>query len=136
MTRCLYKKTTQNLPVTEEVLFKSIAYFNYKNVGLVNDSNTFKNHLHTLSKGISFSKMPFDIIYADESSALFKKVAANQIHNDSMLLIKGIYNSKKDARNWKQLKNMNQVRVTIDLYHCGIVFFRKEQAKEHFRIRI
>jgi hypothetical protein len=80
--------------------------------------------------------MPFDIIYADESSAHFKKVSENQIHNDSMLMIKGIYNSKKAVKNWSQIKKMEQVRVTVDLFHCGIVFFRKEQAKEHFKIRI
>ena len=136
VTKCLYKKTTRKLPVTEEVLLKSIAYFKYKNVGLVNDSDTFRNHLCTLSKGISFSKVPFDIIYADESSAHLKKVSKNQIHNDSLLLIKGIYNSKKAVKNWRQIKKMEQVRVTVDLFHCGIVFFRKEQAKEHFKIRI
>ena len=80
--------------------------------------------------------MPFDIIYADESNAHFKKVSKNQIHNDSMLLIKGMYNSKKAIKNWKQIKKMEQVRVTVDLFYCGIVFFRKEQAKEHFKIRI
>ena len=80
--------------------------------------------------------MPFDIIYADESSAHFKNVAKDQIHNNSMLLIKGIYNSKENIKNWKRIKKMEQVRVTVDLFYCGIIFFRKEQAKEHFRIRI
>lgn len=136
ITKCLYQKTERKLPVTEEVLLKSIAYFNYKNIGLVNDSTTFKQQINTLGKGISFTKMPFDLIYADESSAHFKKIAKNQIHNDSMLLIKGIYRTKKDTMNWKELKQLNQARVTIDLFHCGIVFFRKEQAKEHFKIRI
>ncbi|MGB3150599.1 MAG: hypothetical protein WBB27_08025 [Maribacter sp.] len=136
VTNCLYQKTERKLPVTEEVLLKSIAYFNYKNIGLVNDSIVFKNQIRTLSKGISFTEMPFDLIYADEDSAHFKQVSKNQIHNDSMLLIKGIYRPRKDSENWKEIKRMPQVRVTIDLFYCGIVFFRKEQAKEHFRIRI
>lgn len=136
VTKCLYQKTERKLPVTEEVLLKSIAYFDFSNIGLVNDSETFKNQIRTLSRGICFTNMPFDLIYADEGSALFKKVAENQVHNDSMLLIKGIHDSKKNTANWKQIKLMDQARVTLDLFHCGIVFFRKEQAKEHFKIRI
>ncbi|WP_281542768.1 hypothetical protein [Maribacter aestuarii] len=132
----MYQRTERKLPVTEEVLFKSITYFDYKNIGLVNDSDTLKNQISTLCNGISFTQMPFDMIYADESSAHFKNVAKDQIHNNSMLLIKGIYNSKENVENWKGIKKMEQVRITVDLFYCGIVFFRKEQAKEHFRIRI
>ncbi len=37
---------------------------------------------------------------------------------------------------WEQLKAHPMVRVTMDLFYCGVVFIRKEQAKEHFKIRI
>lgn len=36
---------------------------------------------------------------------------------------------------WEEIKNNNQVTVTIDLFYMGIVFLRKEQVKEHFLIR-
>jgi len=39
----------------------------------------------------------------------------------------------KDA--WEEIKNHEKVTVTIDLFFMGIVFFRKEQVKEHFVIR-
>lgn len=37
---------------------------------------------------------------------------------------------------WNIIKNHPQVTVTIDTFFWGIIFFRKEQAKEHFTIRI
>jgi hypothetical protein len=36
---------------------------------------------------------------------------------------------------WSSIKNHEAVTVTIDLFAFGIVFFRREQEKEHFKIR-
>jgi hypothetical protein len=36
---------------------------------------------------------------------------------------------------WEKIKNHPKVNVTIDLYSMGVVFFRKEQEKEHFVLR-
>ena len=36
---------------------------------------------------------------------------------------------------WQEIKDHEQVTVTIDLFFMGIVFFRKEQAKQHFIIK-
>ncbi|MFS4467429.1 hypothetical protein [Maribacter sp. 2210JD10-5] len=136
VTKCLYQKTKGKLPVTEEVLLKSISYFNVKNIGLVNNSDILKQRIKAIDKDISFQHVPFDIIYADEQSQFFKKVAKEQVHNDSMLLISGIHNTPEHHQNWKKLRSLEQARVTIDLFYCGIVFLRRQQAKQHFRIRI
>jgi hypothetical protein len=37
---------------------------------------------------------------------------------------------------WQYIKNHESVSVTVDCFHLGFVFFRKEQAKEHFKIRL
>jgi len=37
---------------------------------------------------------------------------------------------------WEEIKKHPKVSVSIDTYFWGIVFFRKEQKKEHFTIRI
>ena len=37
---------------------------------------------------------------------------------------------------WSEIKKHPKVRVTVDIFHCGIVFFKKGQAKEHFKIRV
>jgi hypothetical protein len=36
---------------------------------------------------------------------------------------------------WKTLQSHPKVTVTVDTYKLGLVFFRKEQVKEHFIIR-
>ena len=60
----------------------------------------------------------------------------NKLSNDSMLLLDGIHKNRQNFEKWMQLKELKHVRVTIDLFYCGLVFFRKEQEKEHFKIRI
>jgi hypothetical protein len=59
-----------------------------------------------------------------------------ELQNDTMVLLDGIYRDKISSDNWKKLKKLEHVRVTVDLYYCGLLFFRKEQVKEHFKIRI
>lgn len=36
---------------------------------------------------------------------------------------------------WKEIKNNSAVTVTVDLYYLGLVFFRTDQQKQHFKIR-
>ncbi len=37
---------------------------------------------------------------------------------------------------WEEIKKDPQVSVTVDLYFMGLVFFRREQLREHFKLRI
>ena len=37
---------------------------------------------------------------------------------------------------WEEIKSHPEVRVTIDSFFWGLVFFRKEQEKEHFTLRL
>ena len=62
--------------------------------------------------------------------------ALKKVHNDSVILIEGLHWSKDMNQAWKEIKENKQVSVTIDTFYLGLVFFRKEQAKEHFKIRL
>lgn len=53
----------------------------------------------------------------------------------SVIIIKDIYRSREMKSVWKEIKSNPQVRVTIDLFWMGLVFVRKAQRKENFKIR-
>lgn len=78
----------------------------------------------------------YDVVYM-EISNLGKmglpKVFAS-MHKNSMLMVKK-NQTEENLQLWKQLKENNQVTVTVDLYALGLVFFRKEQVKQNFIIR-
>ena len=58
------------------------------------------------------------------------------LHNDSILVLDDIHWSREMEAAWKTVRNLPQVRCTIDLFFIGIVLFREEfHEKQHFVIR-
>ena len=59
-----------------------------------------------------------------------------KINNQSILIFEGIHDSKEMEASWETIKMHKEVKLTIDLFKLGIVFFRQEQLeKENFIIR-
>jgi predicted O-methyltransferase YrrM len=56
-------------------------------------------------------------------------------HDNSLFIFDDIHWSDEMEDAWEQIKNHPNVMVSIDLFFLGLVFFRKEQAKQHFVIR-
>lgn len=60
--------------------------------------------------------------------------ALEKINPDSVFVFDDIYWSEGMMQAWEEIKNNPKVKVTIDLFEIGIVFFRNEQVKENFII--
>ncbi len=58
-----------------------------------------------------------------------------KINEGSVFVFDDIYWSAEMKEAWQEIKSNDKVTVTIDLFFMGIVFFRKEQNKEHFILR-
>lgn len=56
------------------------------------------------------------------------------VHNNSVLILDDIYWSKGMQQAWQEIIQWPEVTVSIDLFHVGLLFFRKEQVKEHFTL--
>ncbi|GAA4281559.1 hypothetical protein [Gaetbulibacter aestuarii] len=85
-------------------------------------------------------RKPFDLIYFDSSDkADYLKALVYLLEtttNDTVWIFNHIHNDPEFSAVWKTIKRHKKVRVTIDLFFWGLVFFRGEQVKEHFRIRV
>jgi predicted O-methyltransferase YrrM len=57
------------------------------------------------------------------------------IHDKSLIVVGDIHWSKDMEEAWRAIKDMEGVTVTVDLFYMGLVFFRKEQAHEHFILK-
>ena len=57
-------------------------------------------------------------------------------HNETVFVFDDIYWSKGMTEAWQFIKAHKDVTVTVDCFNLGFVFFRKEQVKEHFKIRV
>ncbi|WP_405569692.1 O-methyltransferase [Winogradskyella sp. Asnod2-B02-A] len=83
----------------------------------------------------------FDFIFFDghhnkEATIEYFEALLPKTHNETVFVFDDIYWSEGMTEAWEYIKNHDSVTVTVDVFHLGFVFFRKEQAKEHFRIRL
>ncbi|MDO1501103.1 class I SAM-dependent methyltransferase [Winogradskyella maritima] len=82
----------------------------------------------------------FDLVFFDghhqkQATLNYFEKLLPKAHNNSVFIFDDIYWSKGMTEAWEQIKKHPQVRVTVDTFHLGFIFFRQEQQKEHFRIR-
>lgn len=136
VTRCLYAKPKFEGSKTMGVLLKSIAFFKIKTLDLITKNKAIERKIGKEFDLRIGQQKCYDLIYVDEASKVKLKAQKNSIHNDSILLIDNIHTTKDTTELWNSLKQNTTVTVSIDLFYCGLLFFRKEQAKEHFKIRI
>jgi len=78
----------------------------------------------------------FDGNHQKEATLKYFETLLPKIHNNSEFIFDDIYWSKDMTKAWEVIKKHPKVTVTIDTFFWGFVFFRKEQAKEHFIIRV
>jgi len=82
----------------------------------------------------------FHLIYIDGNHS--KKATLNYfdlllptVSNETLWIFDDIHWSPEMEAAWEIIKTHPKVTVTIDTFQWGMVFFRKEQPKEHFVIR-
>lgn len=74
----------------------------------------------------------FDGNHRKEATLRYFDQCLQKANNESVFVFDDIYWSKEMAAAWEIIKSNPRVHVTIDLFQMGIVFFRKEQVKQHF----
>lgn len=108
---------------------------NQKNIDFVN------TEFSTYLKKPEISNQKFDLIYFDgnhskEATLEYFRLLLPTVTNDSVWIFDDIYWSKSMSEAWEEIKKNEKVKVTIDTHQWGLVFFRREQEKEHFTIRV
>jgi predicted O-methyltransferase YrrM len=97
------------------------------------------NFSETLSDVLKHT--PFDIIYFDgnhqkEATLHYFNQCLETVQNNSIFIFDDIYWSPEMQLAWAAIKKHPKVTFSIDTYFWGLVFFRKEQEKQHFTIRV
>ena len=82
----------------------------------------------------------YDFIYFDgnhqkEATLNYFETLLKTVNNNSVFIFDDIYWSKGMTEAWETIVKHPKVTVSIDTFFWGLVFFRKEQEKEHFVIR-
>jgi len=92
--------------------------------------------LPILFEGIS--ELDFILIdgnHSSESILNYFKSCLPKMSNHSMMVFEDIYRNREMRSAWQEIKSNPEVSVTIDLFWIGLVFVRRAQSKEDFKIR-
>lgn len=127
--------TLEGCPATAKVAQKQFKQFNWCSITSV--TTEFDLYLSR----IAIAQERFNLVYFDGNHS--KKATLNyfekllpSVTNDTVWIFDDIHWSKEMEAAWETIKLHDKVTVTMDTYQWGLVFFRKEQPKEHFTIRI
>jgi len=125
--------TIEGCPQISEYTKTNFNNLRLDNVELITD------HFDIVIKKLKTNK--YDLIFFDgnhqkQATLAYFESLLETANNDSIFVFDDIYWSKGMTEAWETIKQHPKVTVTIDTFYWGFVFFRKEQAKEHFIIRV
>lgn len=125
--------TVEGCQNISEFTSEKLKKYNLKNIKLI--AGNFNNEIEKLNTE-SYDFIFFDGNHQKEATLNYFETLLKSTHNDSVFIFDDIYWSKGMTEAWETIKQHPKVIVTIDTFFWGFVFFRKEQAKEHFKVRV
>ena len=126
--------TLEGCPETSKIAQELFKKNNLKKINII--VGNFKETLPKVVKGQKFNFIYFDGNHNKKATLNYFNACLQTITNNSVWIFDDIYWNKEMKSAWSEIKKHQKVIVTIDIFHWGIVFFRKEQEKEHFKIRL
>jgi len=114
------------------------ARLNFESLDALDIQLINKEFTSALPSILSHEKIDLALIDGNHTEAatmqyfeMFKKIR----HEKMLLIFDDIYWSRGMTAAWNSIKNDDTVKVTIDLFDIGLVFFKTDQPKENFVIR-
>ena len=138
--------TLEGCPETAKIAQLQLQKFNCNNVE--STVTTFNSYLekwnstfnieteHFKLNTENFSFIYFDGNHSKKATLDYFELLLPTITNETVWIFDDIHWSPEMEESWKIIKRHPKVTVTIDTFQWGLVFFRREQLKEHFIIRI
>ncbi len=107
----------------------------FNNIECINTefSSYLKNFQIPNSK---FQLIYFDGNHSKQATLEYFELLLPTVTNETIWIFDDIHWSAEMEEAWETIKKNPKVTVTIDTFQWGFVFFRQEQPKEHFVIRI
>lgn len=157
VTKCFYDKTKfpeyfhlKNNSKKNKLFFRVLRYFQPKTILKIGNSNEIETNMFSSEitsieefqkNKISKNDNAYDLVYfnknqSQKSTLEYFEILLPTVTNDSVWIINDIHESIENENTWEIIKNDPKIKVTIDTFDFGMVFFRAEQEKEHFVIRV
>ena len=127
--------TIEGCPETAKIAQNQFQDFHLSNITSV--VTEFENYLDNLKKeNSSFNLVYFDGNHSKKATLSYFEKLLPTATNETVWIFDDIHWSADMEEAWESIKKHPKVTVTIDTFQWGLVFFRREQPKEHFVIRV
>lgn len=127
--------TLEGCPNTMAIAKNQCQLQNLNNIEYINTE--FSSYLSNCQlKTENYQLIYFDGTHSKQATLNYFELLLPTITNDSVWIFDDIHWSSGMEEAWEIIKNHPKVTVTIDTFQWGMIFFRTEQKKEHFVIRI
>ena len=127
--------TLEGCPETAKIAQNQFQEFELANITSV--VTEFENYLDNLKKeNSSFNLVYFDGNHSKKATLSYFEKLLPTATNETVWIFDDIHWSADMEEAWESIKKHPKVTVTIDTFQWGLVFFRREQPKEHFVIRV
>ncbi|WP_140486643.1 O-methyltransferase [Flavobacterium sp. GSA192] len=127
--------TLEGCPNTMAIAKNQLQSLNTSNVKCV--TTEFKDYLQICNlKSEIYDLIYFDGNHSKIATLDYFELLLPTITNDTVWIFDDIHWSAEMEEAWEIIKKHPKVTVTIDTFQWGLVFFRREQPKEHFIIRV
>ena len=125
--------TLEGCPETAKIAKNQFSQFGLTNIySAVMEFNSYLSNPKPKTQNLIY----FDGNHQKQATLEYFELLLPTITNETIWIFDDIHWSPKMEEAWKMIKNHPKVTVTIDTFQWGLVFFRKEQPKEHFVIRV
>jgi len=126
--------TIEGCPNTASIAKNQLNEFDCTNVeNIVSEFESFL--ISENLQSTTYNMIYFDGNHSKKATLTYFELLLPTIDNDSVWIFDDIHWSIEMEEAWKIIKTHPKVKVTIDTFQWGFVFFRREQEKEHFTIR-
>jgi len=115
-----------------------VAGVNFEKLKITNIEQVISDFDSTLHQQLE-NLQKVDLVFFDgnhqkKPTLNYFNACIEYITEESVFVFDDIYWSRDMKAAWQEIKNHPMVTVTIDCFEMGIVFFKKDQAKEHFTV--
>ena len=126
---------SNTLEISKKMFQLSSFNFNTNNINFINtEFSLFLKKFKPQTSNLQL--IYFDGNHSQKATLAYFELLLPTISNNSVWIFDDIHWSLEMENTWQIIKNNPKVTVTIDTFQWGIVFFRTQQEKEHFTIRI
>ena len=126
--------TLEGCPNTRKIALEHFAIGGFKNIRSVegNFDDTLPQVLQE-KKEIDFALI--DGNHRKEATLRYFHEIAEHCHSNSILVFDDIHWSDEMEEAWNEIIRDERITLSLDLFHQGMVFFKKELKKEHYVLK-